>query len=137
MNIGVVVKRSGLPAKTIRFYEDIGLVQPTARRANGYRDFDDSDLHELRFVARARSLGFRVEDCRTLLDLYRNRSRTSAEVKVVAKAHLVDIERKIAELVAMRGTLEHLIERCHGDDRPECPILDEFARTAAGPSDGH
>lgn len=137
MNIGEVVKRSGLPAKTIRFYEDIGLVQPTARRANGYRDFDDGDLHELRFVARARSLGFSVEHCRTLLDLYRDRSRTSAEVKAIAAARVADIDRKIAELVAMRATLEHLIERCHGDDRPECPILDDFARSPGSRSDGH
>jgi MerR family copper efflux transcriptional regulator len=137
VNIGEVVKRSGLPAKTIRFYEDIGLVQPSARQANGYRDFDDTDLHELRFVARARSLGFSVGDCRTLLDLYRDRSRTSAEVKAIARARVADIDRKIAELLAMRGTLEHLIERCHGDERPECPILDEFARPPSGRNNGH
>jgi MerR family transcriptional regulator, copper efflux regulator len=127
VNIGEVAKRSGLPVKTIRFYEDIGLVQPNARQPNGYRDFDGRDLHELRFVARARSLGFTVEECRTLLDLYRDRSRASAEVKAIATARVADIEHKIAALVAMKATLEHLIERCHGDQRPDCPILADLA----------
>ena len=127
MNIGEAARRSGLPPKTIRFYGDIGLVRPNARRANGYRDFDDRDLHELRFVARARSLGFSVEQCRALLDLYRDRTRASAEVKAIAEARVADIDRKIEELVAMRATLQHLVERCHGDDRPECPIIDDFA----------
>lgn len=131
MNIGEVAKRSGLPAKTIRFYEDIGLVEPQARRANGYRDFDQRDLHELRFVARARSLGFTVEQCRVLLDLFRDRSRASADVKAIAQARVADIERKIEELMAMRAMLEHLIERCHGDDRPECPILEDLAGTVS------
>lgn len=130
MNIGEVAKRSGLPPKTIRFYEDIGLVEPQARRSNGYRDFDDRDLNELSFVARARSLGFTVEQCRALLDLYRDRSRASADVKAVARARVADIDRKIRELTAMRATLEHLIERCHGDDRPDCPIIEDFAGTA-------
>ena len=129
MNIGEAARLSGLPAKTIRFYEGIGLVEPRARRANGYRDFDDRDLHELRFVARARSLGFTVEECRTLLDLFRNRQRASADVKAIAAARVVDIERKMAELKAMRATLRDLIERCHGDDRPDCPILEELAGT--------
>ena len=92
MNIGEVAKRSGLPAKTIRFYEDIGLVEPQARRANGYRDFDERDLHELRFVARARSL-----TCRALLDLFRDRSRASADVKAIARDRVAEIERKIEE----------------------------------------
>lgn len=135
MNIGEAVKRSGLPAKTIRFYEDIGLVEPSARRANGYRDFDERDLHELRFLARARSLGFSVEQCRALLDLYRDRSRASADVKAIAEARVADIERKIAELIAMRATLEHLIERCHGNDRPECPIIEDLAAPASNGSE--
>jgi Cu(I)-responsive transcriptional regulator len=132
VNIGEVAKRSGLPAKTIRFYEDIGLVEPQARRANGYRDFDERDLHELRFVARARSLGFTVEQCRLLLDLFRDRSRASADVKAIALDRVTDIERKIKELLAMKATLEHLIERCQGDDRPECPILDDLAGPIRG-----
>jgi MerR family transcriptional regulator, copper efflux regulator len=134
VNIGEVAKRSGLPAKTIRFYEDIGLVEPQARRANGYRDFDHRDLHELRFVARARSLGFTVEQCRALLDLFHDRSRASVDVKAIAQIRVAEIERKIEELMAMRATLEHLIERCHGDDRPECPILDDLAGTAVNGS---
>jgi len=127
MNIGEVARRSGLPAKTIRFYEDIGLVQPNARRPNGYRDFDQRDLHELRFVARARSLGFTVDECRALLDLYRNRSRASAEVKAIAAARMTEIDAKIESLQDMKATLSHLIARCHGDDRPDCPILEDLA----------
>ena len=136
MNIGEVARRSGLPAKTIRFYGEIGLVEPQGRRLNGYRDFDERNLHELRFVARARSLGFTVEQCRTLLDLFRDRGRASADVKAIARARVADIEHKIAELTAMRATLEHLIERCHGDDRPDCPILEDLAGKAAGGSNG-
>jgi MerR family copper efflux transcriptional regulator len=127
MNIGEAARMSGLPAKTIRFYEDIGLVLPGARRANGYRDFGERDVHELRFVARARSLGFTVAQCRALLDLYRERDRASAEVKAIAAARMAEIDRKIAELQGMKTTLAYLIERCHGDDRPECPILDDLA----------
>lgn len=137
MNIGEVARRSGLPVKTIRFYEDIGLVQSKARRPNGYRDFDARDLHELQFVARARSLGFTVDECRTLLDLYRDRSRASAEVKAIATARVADIERKIEALRAMQATLGHLIERCHGDQRPDCPILEDLAGAPAGRSGGH
>ena len=135
MNIGEVAKRSGLPAKTIRFYGDIGLVEPQGRRPNGYREFDERGLNELRFVARARSLGFTVEQCRALLDLFRDRRRASAEVKAIARARVVDIERKVAELIAMRATLEHLIERCHGDHRPECPIIEDLAGVA--PEEGN
>lgn len=136
MNIGEAARRSGLPAKTIRFYEDIGLVRPNARRANGYRDFDQRNLHELKFVARARSLGFSVEQCRTLLDLYRNRSRASAEVKAIAQSRVLEIDAKVAALEEMKATLSHLIERCHGDDRPDCPILEDFAGTPWRGSNG-
>jgi len=136
MNIGEVARRSGLPAKTIRFYEDIGLVQPNARQANGYRNFDERDLHELRFVARSRSLGFSVEECRSLLDLYRDRSRTSAEVKAIARARMAEIDAKIEALQDMKATLAHLIARCHGDDRPDCPILDDLAGSPANRSNG-
>lgn len=126
MNIGEVAAESGLPAKTIRYYEDIGLVRP-ARTTNGYRDFADADIHKLRFLARARSLGFTIEDCRALMALYEDRGRASADVKAVAEQHLDQIARKIDELEAMRGTLAHLIDKCHGDDRPDCPILDGLA----------
>ncbi len=131
MNIGEAARQSGLPAKTIRFYDDILLIRPSARRANGYRDYDARDLHELRFVGRARSLGFSVEQCRLLLDLYRDRGRASAEVKALAAARMAEIERKIAELRGMQATLAALIEHCHGDQRPECPILEDLAGTGA------
>ncbi len=126
MNIGEAAAASGLPAKTIRYYEDIRLVRP-ARGANGYREFSERDAHKLAFLGRARSLGFSIEDCRTLLSLYEDRDRASADVKRVAREHLGRIERKIAELQALRGTLDQLIARCHGDDRPDCPILDDLA----------
>lgn len=126
MNIGDASAASGLPAKTIRYYEDIGLVCP-ARGANGHRDFSDGDAHKLAFLGRARSLGFSIEDCRTLLSLYEDRGRASADVKLVAEEHLARIARKIGELEAMRGTLRDLVTRCHGDDRPDCPILDDLA----------
>ncbi|SFL10107.1 Cu(I)-responsive transcriptional regulator [Shimia haliotis] len=125
MNIGDVAERSGLPAKTIRYYEDIGFIRP-ARSANGYRQFSDRDLHKLAFVGRARSLGFTIEDCRTLLALYEDRGRASADVKLVAKQNLVDIDAKIAGLQEMRKTLSHLVACCAGDDRPDCPILDSL-----------
>jgi Cu(I)-responsive transcriptional regulator len=123
MNIGDVARASGLPPKTIRYYEEIGLVQP-ARGPNGYRDFDQQDAHKLAFFARARSLGFAIEDCRTLMSLYEDRSRASADVKRLAQEHLHRIAVKIGELETLRDTLETLVTRCHGDDRPDCPILD-------------
>ena len=126
MKIGDVAEASGLTAKTIRYYEDIGLIRPL-RGENGYRDFAGADVHKLRFLARARSLGFSIEECRTLLSLYEDRSRASADVKAVAEAHLRRIDRKIAELDGLRGTLGSLVARCHGDERPDCPILDDLA----------
>lgn len=127
MNIGEVSERSGLPPKTIRYYEDIGLVRPL-RSANGYRAFRESDIHKLAFLGRARTLGFSIEDCRTLLGLYEDEARESAQVKAVAKEHLSAIDQKIAQLKSMRGTLSHLIEACHGDDRPDCPILHDLSQ---------
>ena len=126
MNIGDAAKHSGLPAKTIRYYEDIGLIDPL-RDANGYRAFRDSDLHKLAFLGRARSLGFTIEDCRTLLTLYEDRDRASADVKRIANKHLADIDTKLQELTEMRKTLSHLVEACAGDDRPDCPILSDLA----------
>jgi len=130
MNIGDAENRSGLPAKTIRYYEEIGLVTP-ARRANGYRDYDEADVHRLAFLHRARSLGFSVEDCRALLSLYQDRDRASADVKTIAEGHLARIEDKIAELESLRRTLSHLVEACHGDTRPHCPILEDLAGAGA------
>jgi len=126
MNIGEVAERSGLPPKTIRYYEEIGLIRPE-RGANGYRSFAEADLHRLAFLGRARSLGFPIEECRGLLALYADPSRASADVKEMAETHLGDIDRKIAELQSLRATLAHLVRRCHGDDRPDCPILDDLA----------
>ena len=131
MKIGDVAEASGLTAKTIRYYEDIGLVR-AARGDNGYRDFAEADVHKLTFLARARSLGFSIRDCRTLLSLYEDRSRASADVKALARDHLRRIDRKIAALEGLRGTLANLVARCHGDERPDCPILDDLA----GPQPG-
>lgn len=122
MNIGEVASQTGLPAKTIRYYEDIGLVTPL-REANGYRVFRSSDAHKLAFLARARALGFSIDDCRNLLALWEDRSRASADVRAIAKEHLAEIEEKIAGLAAMRDTLAELVRECAGDNRPDCPIL--------------
>jgi len=131
MNIGEAASRSGLPAKTIRYYESVGLIRPAARGCNGYRDYDERDVNLLRFVQRARAHGFTLLECRELLDLYRDRGRASAEVKAVAGRRIDDIDRRIAELTSMRTVLSQLMDRCHGDDRPECPILDDLAGPAA------
>ena len=129
MNIGDVARASGLPAKTIRYYEEIGLVTPQ-RASNGYRSFRETDLHKLSFLGRARSLGFSIEDCRTLMALYEDRARASADVKAVAQNHLSEIEQKIAELNEMHATLSHLVHACAGDNRPDCPILADLAAPA-------
>lgn len=126
--IGAAAEQSGLPIKTIRYYEEIGLVCP-ARSANGYRAFSPSDVQKLGFLGRARSLGFSVEECRVLLSLWEDRSRASADVKALAHEHLSDIERRIAELEILRDALGDLVRLCHGDDRPDCPILDNLAGT--------
>lgn len=122
MNIGDVAKLSGLPPKTIRYYEDIGLITPL-RDANGYRSFRDSDTHKLAFLSRARALGFTIDDCRTLLALWDDKQRASADVRAIAQEHLVQIERKISDLQAIQETLSHLVRECAGDGRPDCPIL--------------
>ncbi|WP_212523499.1 Cu(I)-responsive transcriptional regulator [Actibacterium sp. MT2.3-13A] len=131
MNIGDVARASGLPAKTIRYYEDIGLVQPL-RSANGYRSFRESDLHKLAFLGRARALGFTIEDCRSLLALYEDDTRESASVKRIAEDHLRRIDEKIAQLQSMRTTLADLVQSCAGDHRPDCPILNDLGAPAAG-----
>ncbi|MBX3584600.1 MAG: Cu(I)-responsive transcriptional regulator [Rhizobiaceae bacterium] len=129
MNIGAVSEKSGLPAKTIRHYEDIGLLKPD-RAGNGYRDYSMVDVHRLRFLQRSRSLGFSVEDCRQLLSLYGDSDRESADVKAIANAKLSDIDRKIAELIGLRDMLRHLVKNCHGDSRPDCPIIEGLAGEA-------
>lgn len=129
MNVGQAAARSGLPAKTIRFYEEIGLIAPD-RAANGYRDYGADDIHRLSFLRRARSLGFSIEDCRQLMALYRDRARSSHDVKAIARSHVTAIDAKIAELQSMRATLNTLITACNGNDRPECPILEDLAGSA-------
>ena len=131
MNIGDVATLSRLPAKTIRYYEDIGLVKPL-RSATGYRTFRESDAHRLAFLGRARALGFSIEDCRSLLALYGDEDRASAEVKEIAELHLDRIDEKITELTEMRATLAHLVDACAGDHRPDCPILADLAMECRG-----
>lgn len=129
MNISDVSKRAGLPAKTIRYYEEIGLIAPP-RDANGYRAFRDTDMHKLAFLARARALGFTIEDCRTLLALWEDQDRASSDVRALAKDHLARIEAKIADLNEMRETLSGLVRDCAGDDRPDCPILKSLGKSS-------
>lgn len=126
MNIGTVSGRTGLPAKTIRYYEDIALVVPD-RKPNGYRDYSEADVNRLAFIQRARNLGFDIESCRKLLALYSDRSRASADVKALAEHHLREIDAKMRELQAMSETLHALVEACHGDSRPDCPIITELS----------
>lgn len=126
LSIGEAAAQSGLPAKTIRYYEDIGLVRPL-RSANGYRAFDARHLQALTFLARARSLGFSIEECRELLALQADAERASSDVKQLALEHLTRIDAKIAELEAMRETLSDLASRCAGDDAPDCAILQTLA----------
>ena len=129
MNVGQAAEQAGLPVKTIHYYEEIGLVVP-GRRANGYRDYGETEVRKLQFLQRARGLGFSIEDCRALLALYDDRERASADVKAIARAHLERIEQKIAELESLRGALGHLVDSCEGDARPDCPILDDLAGAA-------
>jgi len=127
MNIGSAAHATDLPRKTIRYYEEIGLVRP-ARAENGYRDYSDSDVHRLKFVQRARSLGFSIEECRLLLSLYDDEHRASADVKALAVEKIGQIDRKLAELQSLRATLTRLADTCQGNDRPDCPIIDDLAR---------
>jgi Cu(I)-responsive transcriptional regulator len=127
VNIGEAAKASGISAKMIRHYEALGLVGGIARSEAGYRRYDEATLHSLRFIRRARDLGFSIEEIRSLLALWRNRRRSSAEVKRIALAHVDDLQRRIDALQAMQRTLKHLAHCCAGDDRPDCPILDDLA----------
>lgn len=131
MNIGQASRASGVSAKMIRYYESIGLVRAAARRESGYRDLDARDLNDLRFIKRARSLGFSVEEITRLLALWRDRERPSREVKLIAERHVADLEVRIAEMQAMADTLKALAAGCAGDDRPDCPILGDLAGTTA------
>jgi Cu(I)-responsive transcriptional regulator len=123
MNIGQASKASGVSQRMIRHYEGIGLIPKAARRESGYRDYDDKDVHTLRFIRRARDLGFPIGEIGQLLTLWQDRSRCSSDVKTLALARAAELERKARELDAMRETLQHLAATCHGDSRPDCPIL--------------
>jgi MerR family copper efflux transcriptional regulator len=126
MTIGEAAARSGVAPKTIRFYEEAGIIKPAARGENRYRAYSEPDVHTLRFIHRARSLGFSLKEVATLLELYRNRRRASGDVKKLALRHVSELDRKIAELTAIRNTISTLAAQCHGDHRPECPILDDL-----------
>ncbi|MEQ9320245.1 MAG: Cu(I)-responsive transcriptional regulator [Polyangiaceae bacterium] len=127
MKIGEVAESSGVPAKTIRYYEEVGLLPEPERADNGYRAYERQSVELLRFIARARGLGFSLDDVRDLVDLWQDKDRASADVRRLAKDQIAAIDEKLAELQSMRRTLSTLVERCHGDDRPDCPILDELA----------
>ena len=130
-HIGEAAKASGVSSKMIRHYESLGLLKQPKRTDGGYRIYDDGDVHTLRFVRRARDLGFSVKEIERLLGLWQNRRRASANVKRIAQQHITDLDRKIDELQSMRRTLEQLIHDCHGDLRPDCPILDDLAGAGA------
>jgi Cu(I)-responsive transcriptional regulator len=123
VKIGEASIASGVSQRMIRHYEKIGLVPAASRRDSGYRDYDERDVHTLRFIGRARDLGFPIDEIRTLLGLWHDRHRSSADVKQLALARAAELKRKAKELDEMRRSLEHLAARCHGDDRPDCPIL--------------
>jgi MerR family copper efflux transcriptional regulator len=127
LNIGGAAKRSGVSAKMIRYYESIGLVTPADRTASNYRTYDARAVTRLRFIQRARSLGFSIDDIQHLLALWADRDRSSAEVKALALDHIAELETRIAALRRMQGALTQLAERCHGDDHPDCPIIDDLA----------
>jgi len=133
MKIGEAAKRSGVNAKTIRYYESIDLVTPAARRDNGYRDYGMTDVQKLRFIHSSRSLGFAIDDIRALLSLWEDQSRASSDVRALAKRHCADIDTRIKELQAIRETLTTLIVACKGDHRPDCPILEKLGTGAISP----
>jgi Cu(I)-responsive transcriptional regulator len=128
MNIGEASKSSGVSSKMIRYYESIGLISAPLRTESGYRVYAENDVHALRFISRARDLGFSIEQMGDLLALWRDRSRASADVKAIALEHIRVLEEKAQALKAMSDTLRHLADNCHGDGRPDCPIIDGFAR---------
>ncbi len=127
MNIGEAAGASGISAKMIRHYESIGLIRQSLRSEAGYRIYDDKDLHTLRFIRRSRSMGFSLDQIHDLLSLWQDSQRASSDVKAIAQAHVVDLNRRIQELSEMRDTLQHLAAACAGDQRPDCPILQDLA----------
>jgi MerR family copper efflux transcriptional regulator len=132
MNIGDAAAASGVSAKKIRHYESIGLLPQASRTDAGYRRYDDKDVARLRFILRCRGLGFSLDQVGELLDLWQNRERSSRQVKALAQAHLADLDAKLKELQAMRTALEGLVSCCHGDERPDCPIIESLEAEVAG-----
>jgi MerR family copper efflux transcriptional regulator len=126
MNIGQAATATGVSAKMIRYYESIALIRESRRTDAGYRSYGEDDLHALRFIKRSRTLGFSLDQIRDLLSLWQNDRRASADVKAIALAHVSELDTHIAELTAMRDTLRHLASTCHGDDKPDCPILQDL-----------
>lgn len=124
LQIGQLARLAGVPAKTIRYYESVGVLPPPVRAANGYRVYDDDAVRTLRFVRSARELGFPLDSVRTLLGLWRDRGRPSRDVQAIARERIADIDARMLELARLREALQQLIHACHGDDRPDCPILD-------------
>ena len=133
MNIGEAAKASGVSAKMIRHYESVGLVPQPARTEGGYRQYGDKDINTLRFIRHSRDLGFSIEQIRELLGLWQDRERPSRQVKALAQAHIQALETKLQELQSMKATLAHLVHCCHGDDRPDCPIIDRLAADLPAP----
>jgi MerR family copper efflux transcriptional regulator len=127
MNIGQAAAASGVSAKMIRHYESVALLPPAARTDAGYRQYSDKDVHTLRFIRRSRDLGFSIDEIRDLLGLWQNRRRPSRQVRALAQVHIDELAAKLEKLQAMKATLEHLVHCCHGDERPDCPILDELS----------
>ena len=128
MNIGQAATASGVSAKMIRHYEESGVIRAPRRTPSNYRSYSENDVHVLRFIKRARALGFSMADIKALLNLWHDKSRSSSAVKRIARTHIEELERKIAQLQAMARTLEHLAHHCHGDHRPQCPIIEELAK---------
>lgn len=126
-NIGEAARRSGVSARMVRHYEGLGLLPAVARTESGYRQYSEADIHTLRFVKRSRDLGFSMDEIAELVGLWHNRRRTSASVKRIAQKHLGELEQRIADMQAMQRTLSHLVHCCHGDARPDCPILEDLA----------
>lgn len=138
MNIGQAAADSGVSAKMIRHYESVELLPPAARTDAGYRQYTDKDVHTLRFIRRSRDLGFSIDEIRDLLSLWQDRRRPSRQVRALAQVHIDELAAKLEKLQQMKATLEHLVHCCRGDERPDCPILDELAGEAApGPSHVH
>jgi MerR family copper efflux transcriptional regulator len=131
MNIGQAAGASGVSPKMIRYYEQVGLFPQPQRTDSGYRQYAEREVHTLRFIRHERDLGFSIAQIGELVGLWQNRRRSSRQVKALAEAHIIELQRKVQELLAMKATLEHLVRCCHGDDRPDCPILDELANPGA------